>query len=70
MHTQFIILVNSLSLQKHSFFKENYRSFYSTFSEKPKTILIIGGYVLTMIDYFAHIIDYRFIEILHIQYCD
>lgn len=64
MHTKFIILVISLSIQKHYFFKENYRSFYSTFSEKPKTILIIGGYVLTMIDYFAHIINYRFIVLL------
>lgn len=64
MHTKFIILVISLSIQKHSFLKENYRSFYSTFSEKSKTSLIIDGYVLTMIDYFAHIINYRFIVLL------
>lgn len=64
MHTKFIILVISLSIQKHSFLKENYRSFYSTFSEKSKTILITDGYVLTMMDYFAHIINYRFIVLL------
>lgn len=62
MRTEFIILEIILSIHKHSFFfKENYHSFYSTFSEKSKTIDIIGGYVLTMIDYFAHMINYRFI---------